>query len=110
VRELRRDQPKTTKKLVDIATRHASSEEAVRVVFIQSDGRAVPGDSRGAPLKAASKGMKRSAKGTKRGPKRQPQRGAITTSYDEGDNDKEADDSDEELIAATECDFKRQAW
>jgi hypothetical protein len=33
----------------------------------------------------------------------------ITTSCDEGDNDKEANNSDEELIAVAEHDFKRQA-
>jgi hypothetical protein len=31
----------------------------------------------------------------------------VTASYDEGDNDKDADDSDEELIITAECDFKR---
>jgi hypothetical protein len=30
----------------------------------------------------------------------------VTTSSDEGDNDKEANDSDEELVAAGECDIK----
>jgi hypothetical protein len=34
VHELSRDQPKTTKELLDIATQHASGEEAVRVVFV----------------------------------------------------------------------------
>jgi hypothetical protein len=33
----------------------------------------------------------------------------ITTSCDEGDNDKDASNSDEELIAIAERDFKRQA-
>jgi hypothetical protein len=33
----------------------------------------------------------------------------VTTSYDEGDNDKDVGDSDEELIAAAERDVKRQA-
>jgi hypothetical protein len=31
----------------------------------------------------------------------------VTASYDEGDNDKDVDDSGEELIIAAECDFKR---
>jgi hypothetical protein len=45
VHELGRDQPKTTKELLDITTRHASGEEAVRAVFIQGDGKAVHGGS-----------------------------------------------------------------
>jgi hypothetical protein len=32
----------------------------------------------------------------------------VTTSCDEGDNDKDVGDSDEELITATECDFRCQ--
>jgi hypothetical protein len=32
----------------------------------------------------------------------------VTTSCNEGDNDKEADDSNEELITTAECDFKHQ--
>jgi hypothetical protein len=32
--ELSCDQPKTTKELLDIATRHASGEEAIRAVFV----------------------------------------------------------------------------
>jgi hypothetical protein len=51
--------------------------------------------------------MKRSTKGNKREPKRRPQRMAVTTSCDKGDNDKEADDSNEEHITAAEHDFKR---
>jgi hypothetical protein len=66
--------------------------------------------TRGALPKAARKGIKRSAKGNKRGPKRCPQRIAITISYDEGDNDKEAEDSNEEQVVAAERDFKCQAW
>jgi hypothetical protein len=33
----------------------------------------------------------------------------VTTSYDEGCNDKVADDSDKEIVAIAKCDFKRQA-
>jgi hypothetical protein len=33
----------------------------------------------------------------------------VTTSYDEGDNDKDVGDSDEELVPAAEHDFKHQA-
>jgi hypothetical protein len=35
---------------------------------------------------------------------------AVTTRYDEGNNDKNASDSDEELVAAAERDLKHQAW
>jgi hypothetical protein len=104
--ELSHDQPKTTKELLNITIRHASSEEAVEAIFAQENRKAAPNGSRGVPLKAVSKGGKRSAKGNKRGPKRRPQRVMVTTSCDEGGNDKEVDDSHEELIAAAERDFK----
>jgi hypothetical protein len=39
---------------------------------------------------------------------RRPQRVAITTSSDEGDNDMEVNDSNEELVAATERNLKCQ--
>jgi hypothetical protein len=42
------------------------------------------------------------------GPKWWPQWAAVTTCYDEGDNDKEVDDSNKERIAAVERDFKHQ--
>jgi hypothetical protein len=45
VHELSRDQLKTTKELLDIATQHAFGEYVVEAVFIQSDGKMVPGDS-----------------------------------------------------------------
>jgi hypothetical protein len=95
VHELCHDQPKTMKELLDITTRHASGKEAARAVFIQNSGKVAPG-----------KGVKRGTKSNKRGPKRRPQWVMITTSYDKGDNDKDVGDSDEELIAAAECDFK----
>jgi hypothetical protein len=92
------------KELVDIASWYTSGEEVVMAVFIQDDGEVVPGSSQWAPPKAASKGAKRSAKGNKRGPKRRPQWVIVTTSCNEGQSDKEDDDSDDELIAATKCD------
>jgi hypothetical protein len=82
VHELSRDQPKTTKELLDNATKHASSEEAVWAVFVQSGGKAAPSGGRGAPTKAT----------------------------DKGDNEKDAGDSNKEFVAAVEHDFKRQAW
>jgi hypothetical protein len=109
VHELSRDQPKTTKELLDIATRHASGKEAVVAIFVQGDEKAAPNSGRGASLKAVVRGTKRSAKGDKRGLKQRSQQVTVTTSCDEGGNDKEVDDSDEELVATVECDFKHQA-
>jgi hypothetical protein len=70
--ELSCDQPKTTKELLDIATRHASGEEAIRAVFVQSSGKATPNSSWGAPPKATDKGIKRGARSDKRRPLRRP--------------------------------------
>jgi hypothetical protein len=58
VYELDHDQPKTTKELLDITTRRTFGEEVVGAVFIQGNGKTVPGGSRGVPPKAAGKGAK----------------------------------------------------
>jgi hypothetical protein len=50
--------------------------------------------------------MKGGIKSDKRGPRQHQQRVMITASYDEEMNDKDTDDSDEELMAAAEHDFK----
>jgi hypothetical protein len=42
VHELDRDKPNTTKELLDIATRHASGEEIVGVIFVLGDRKTVP--------------------------------------------------------------------
>jgi hypothetical protein len=42
VHDLNRDQPKTTKELLNIATKYASSEEAVGVVFVHGVAKAAP--------------------------------------------------------------------
>jgi hypothetical protein len=60
------------KELLDITSRHTSSEEAVRAVFIQGDGKEAPSGGRGAPPKATNKGKKRGTKSDKRGLKQQP--------------------------------------
>jgi hypothetical protein len=109
VHEHYRNQPKTMKELVIITTRNASGEEGIRDVFVQGDGRVVPSGSRGAPLKAIDKGANRSTKCNKRGPKQRPQWATVTNRYEEGDNEQEADDSNEDLIAIVTCDFKRHA-
>jgi hypothetical protein len=106
VHELNRDQPKTMKKLIDIAIRHASSEEAVGAVFIQSSGKEAPGGGRGEPPKATDKGAKWGARSDKMGPKQWPEWVAITTSCDEGDHDKDVGDSNEELVSVVERNFK----
>jgi hypothetical protein len=67
VHELGCEQSKTTKELLDIATRHASSEEAVRAVFIQGGSKAVPRGSWGTSAVPIDKGTKRSIKSNKRG-------------------------------------------
>jgi hypothetical protein len=91
--ELSHDQPKTMKELLDITTWHTSHEEAVDAVLIQGNGKAVPGDGRGAPPKVVGNDAKKSAKGNKKRPKWRPQRVITMTNDDEGDNDKEVDDS-----------------
>jgi hypothetical protein len=62
VHELGHEQPKPTKELLDIATRHVSGEEAVGAVFIQSGGK-------GTSAATTNKGTKRGINNTKRGPK-----------------------------------------
>jgi hypothetical protein len=69
VHELRCDQPNTTKELLDIATRHTASEEAVGAAFILGDGKAAAGGSRATPSKATIKGARKGAKGGKKGQK-----------------------------------------
>jgi hypothetical protein len=97
------------KELLDIATRHTSCEEAVGAIFVQSSGKVIPGGDRGTSTIATDKGTKRGIKNDKRGPRRRPQRVAVTASCEEDNNAKDVDDSDEELVAAAEHDFKRQA-
>jgi hypothetical protein len=59
VQKLGCDQPKTMKELLVITTRHASSEEAIRVIIIQGDEKMVLSGSRGEPPKAAGKGARK---------------------------------------------------
>jgi hypothetical protein len=71
--------------------------------------KAVAAGGRGALTNAFGKGAKRSTKGSMRGPKRHPQHVTFTISYDEDDNDKEADDFNEEHAVVVERDLKHQA-
>jgi hypothetical protein len=74
VHELGHKKPKTTKELLDIATRHAFDEEAVGAIFIQNSRKVDPTGGRGGQLKASGdKGAKTSTKSDKRGLKRWPQ-------------------------------------
>jgi hypothetical protein len=59
VHELGREQPKTTKELVSIATRHTSSEEAVEATFILGNTEAAASSGRAIPTKATNKGGKK---------------------------------------------------
>jgi hypothetical protein len=52
VHELSHEQPKITKELLDIATRHASVKEAVGTAFFLGNATAVANNGRAAPTKA----------------------------------------------------------
>jgi hypothetical protein len=60
VHELGREQPNTTKELLDITTRLAFGEEAVRAVFLQSRGKEAPGGGPRTSTIANERGTKRS--------------------------------------------------
>jgi hypothetical protein len=69
VHELGRKQPKTTKELLNIVTRHASSEEAVGDAFVLGNVEAATSGGRAIPTKATIKGARKGAKGRKKGQK-----------------------------------------
>jgi hypothetical protein len=73
VQELSREQPKTTKELLDITTRHASIKEAVRAVFVQSSRKVAPGSGQGTSTTTTDNGTKRGIKSDRKGPRRWPQ-------------------------------------
>jgi hypothetical protein len=106
VHELDCEQPKTTKELLDIATQHASSEEAVRAAFILGNMGVAANNGQAAPTKATIKDARKGAKGCKKGEKHRPRHVAIVASNSDGSE--EAGDSDEEFVAVAECHFKRQ--
>jgi hypothetical protein len=105
VHELGHEQPKTSKELLDIATRYASCEEAVGATFILGNTKAATSGSQAAPSKATIKGAK---KGSKKGQKQCPQRITVVVSIN-GDDEK-VDNSSEECVVATLRNFKRQMW
>jgi hypothetical protein len=67
----------------------------------------IAGGSRATLSKATIKGTRKGTKGGKKGQKHHPQRVTVATSSN--NNDKEADDSDEEYVAAVEHDFRCQS-
>jgi hypothetical protein len=98
VHELNHDQLKTTKELLDIATRHSSGQQAVEAAFIMGNAKIVASDNHAAPLKATAKSSRKGAKGGIKGQKRRPRCVIIMVS----------NDFDEEYVVAIERDFKRQ--
>jgi hypothetical protein len=67
VHELSQEQPKTTKLLLDIVTRHTSSEEAVGAAFVLGNAKAAADGGQAAPTKATIKGARKGAKGGNKG-------------------------------------------
>jgi hypothetical protein len=108
VHELSREQPKTTKEQLIIATRHASGEEVVGVAFMLANAGVATNSGRAAPTKATVKGARKGTKGGKKGQKRWPCRIAILASN--GNEDEEADNTGEKFLVAAERDFKLQTW
>jgi hypothetical protein len=101
VHELDYKQSKTTKELLNIVTWHASDEEAVGAVFILGNMGGAANGGQAVPTKATVKGTRKGAKGGKKGQKRRHRRVAIVASNEGADN------SGEEFIVATDCNFKR---
>jgi hypothetical protein len=67
VHELSHEQPKTTKELLDIATRHASGEEAVGTTFTLVNTGMTVGGGQAIPTNATVRSTKRVTKGKKKG-------------------------------------------
>jgi hypothetical protein len=101
--ELGREQPKTTKELLDITTRHAFGEEVVEAAFILGNVGAVANGGQATPTKATVKSARKGGKAEK-GAEELTRCVAIVASN--GNGDEGADNSGEEFIAAVEHDFK----
>jgi hypothetical protein len=69
VHELDREQLKTTKELLDITTRHASSEEVVGATLLLGNAGMATSGGQATPTKATVKSARKGAKGGKKGPK-----------------------------------------
>jgi hypothetical protein len=67
VYELGREQLKTTKGLLDIATQHASGDEAIGAAFVLGNMKVAASGGRAAPFKATINSAQKGAKGSKKG-------------------------------------------
>jgi hypothetical protein len=67
VHELGREQPKTTKELLNITTRHASNEEVVGAAFVLGNAVKIADGGQDTPTKAIIKSTRKDAKGCKKG-------------------------------------------
>jgi hypothetical protein len=67
VHELGREQPKTTKELLNIVARHASSEEAVGDAVVLGNVEAATSGGRAIPTKATIKGARKGPRVERRG-------------------------------------------
>jgi hypothetical protein len=94
------------KKLLDIATRHVSGEEAVGAAFVLGDTAAAADGGRTAPTMATAKGARKGAKGGKKGQKWRPR--CIAAVASNGGSDEGVDDFSEEYVVAVERNFKWQ--
>jgi hypothetical protein len=90
--------------LLDIATRHASSDKAVRATFTLVNASVTAGGGWMTPTSTTIKSTKKCAKGGKKGQKHHPCRLTLVASS----VNKEVEDSDEECVATSEHDFKRR--
>jgi hypothetical protein len=94
-----RKQPRRYSTLpLDIATRHASSEEVVGAAFVLGNVKVATNGSRAATSKATINGTRKGTKGRKKGQKHRRH----------DSNNEKANDSDEEYVTAAERDFKHQ--
>jgi hypothetical protein len=66
VHELGRKQVKTSKELLDIATRHAFGEEVVRATFVLGNVRVAANGGQTVPTKATVKSARKGVKGGKK--------------------------------------------
>jgi hypothetical protein len=69
VHELGREQPKTTKELLDITTRHSLGEEAVEATCMMISAGTATSGGWATPTSTAVRSTKKAAKGRKKGQK-----------------------------------------
>jgi hypothetical protein len=105
VHELSHELPKTTKDLLNIATRHSSGDEAVGAAFTLVSAGMAAGGGWATPTSTIVRSTKKGAKGEKKGKKHRPCR--LATMASNGDAGEEFRNSDKEFVAPAECHFKR---